>query len=149
MAQYLHFFQLPEGVAPPAGTEATKIPKWIRANARPVGEMEFGAGRATFVLVALTEVCGVNLAPLQEGPWREWASADLDLPFGGISRPEALAAIEGLRAVAASPAKQSQLAQSAVKWGLRDEKMQERCDKMASLLEKCVAGGGEVVAMYR
>ncbi|MBS1826765.1 MAG: hypothetical protein JST93_15720 [Acidobacteria bacterium] len=149
MAHYLHFFQLPEGVAPPPGTEATKIPKWIRANARPVGEMEFGAGRATFVLVALTEVCGVNLAPLQEGPWREWESANLDLPFGGLPRSEALAAIEGLRVVAASPAKQAQLAQAAVKWGLRDEKMLDRCAKLASLLETCVANGGEVVSMYR
>lgn len=149
MAYHLHLFRIPEGAAPPTGTDATRVSKWIRANARLAGDMEFGAGRATFVLAALTEVSGVNLAPLQEGPWKEWESADLDFSFGGLTHAEALTAIEGLRAVAASPEKRAQLAQLAVKWGLQDEDLLERCAKMASLLEKCVVGGGEVVGLYR
>ena len=57
-------------------------------------------------------------------------------------------AMENLKAVATSPEKQAQLAQAAAKWGVQDEKMVERCAKMASLLEKCLAEGGEVVSLY-
>lgn len=149
MAYYLHLFQVAEGAAPPQGTPATQVPNWIRANAKPVGEMEFGAGRATFVLVVLTKMSGVDLSPLQEGPWKEWVSSGLDPSFGGLTRADALTAIEGLRAVASSPAKQAQLAELAVKWGLEDEDLMERCAKMATLLERCVTGPGEVVAMYQ
>ena len=149
MAYYLHLFRVAKDDAPPSGTPATRVPVWIRANATPVGEMEFGAGRATYVLVVLTQLCGVDLAPLQEGPWKEWESADLDIGFGGLSHGDAIKAMHGLRAVAASPEKQAHMSQLAVTWGLKDEKMLERCTKMADLLEKCIVDGGEVVALYQ
>ncbi len=149
MAYYLNFFGVLEGEGPPAGTLAEDVPQWIRSHGRPAGEMEFGAGRATFVLAVLSKVSGVYLSPLQEGPWRDIECAGEKATFGGLSRAESQAAVAALRAAPASHEKKVLLGELTVKYGLEDENMPERCLKLAQVLERCMEAGCEPVTLYQ